>query len=237
MATREHVLWREISAALVEAPNVTKTLVEAVRERAGLRSGLLVRLSGEAAGSVEKKKLGCASAALELLELSLCLQEETSLAGMGVRPLEQFRVADFLYAKGLRMATELPTDVAREILDEACRLKSDRLPGRDLDWGEHVKDSEHAELEQAYRKWGRFAGVCCKVGAMLGRCEEEIREALIEYGYCVGMAVASEAGSAVFYRKKAVSCLSALPESEAKSLLLAVPDAFMLGKGREFLDV
>lgn len=231
MTTRENRLWGEMQAALCEAPGVTLQLVESWRDREGLYWGLLTWLSGEAAAAhpARTESLSCASVAVELLWLSQRLQEESPVAG--IRPLEQYRIADYLYAKGLSLTADLPSDVAREIAEEACRFKADRLLGNPDERG------EHAALELAYRKLGRWTAVCCKVGALLGACEERVREALVQYGFSLGMAVASEGGSAVLYRQKALSCLSALPSGEAKSLLRAVPDAFMLGKRRAFLDV
>ncbi|KEO81147.1 hypothetical protein [Tumebacillus flagellatus] len=238
MTTRENRLWREMQTALCEAPGVTLQLVENWRDHEGLCWGLLAWLSGEAASAhrMRKEALCRASVSLELLWLSQRLQEESPVSGVagtagGIRPLEQYRIADYLYAKGLSLTAGLPSEVAREIAEEACRFKADRLLWNPAEWG------EHAALELAYRKLGRWTAVCCKVGALLGACEERVREALIQYGFSLGMAVASDGGSAVLYRQKALSCLSALPDGETKSLLRAVPDAFMLGKGRAFLDV
>ncbi|WP_146201063.1 hypothetical protein [Tumebacillus permanentifrigoris] len=241
----------EIDRALGEAPLVVHRLADECAKQSGLRDGLLVWLAGEAVSTAprlhgDEACLGRAAAAMELLAWFIRLHGEVPPAS-GIGPLEQLLAGDFFYAKSLSLAAELPREVTLLYTELACSLTKERLRLRERSRG--PSRSMREELEQAFAKSGRWMATSCRIGALLGRGGAPVEEALTSYGFALGMAWHLDRTPTprredirpliASYRKRASSHLSALPESEAKLLLLQAPDGLpcLTEKRRAMLNV
>ncbi len=96
-------------------------------------------------------------------------------------------VGDYLYAKALKIASELKNPEVMEVITETTLLMSEGevMQLLNLD-NQELSEKEYEEV--IYRKTAVLISAACEVGAIIGRASGKQRECLKNYGFYLGMA-------------------------------------------------
>ena len=221
---RVQLVQKEMRGILLEARALPEWMVDDLFTEAGncLRA-LLVLVAGEAAHAVGDSLDNVMQAAISLELLYWANRLHDLLGDGGLRRrgawegwtgahggLDPVLLGDFLFTRGLTRVAKLPASVFRAFSDLTAQLILEKMYVRDGVFG-GLEATEREYLERTYVKSPVILATGCKVGAQLGGCPSEVKEALTTYGYSLGMALQiqqdlqeltkswARVGTAVFY--------------------------------------
>jgi octaprenyl-diphosphate synthase len=96
-------------------------------------------------------------------------------------------VGDYLYAKALRMASELSTSQAMDVITKTTLLMSEGEVLQLLNF-DRLSMSEEDYFEVIYRKTAVLMSACCEVGAIVSQASPEEQRVLSSFGCDLGLA-------------------------------------------------
>ena len=224
VSARLQLVQKEMRTILLSSRALPEWMVDDLfTEAESCLRALLVLVAGEAANAARESLDNVMQAAisLELLYWANRLHDLTGDEGLRRRGawegwtgahggFDPVLLGDFLFTRGLSQVAKLPASVFRAFSKLTAQLILEKVHVRDGVFG-GLETTEREYLERTYAKSPMILAIGCKVGAQLGGCPSEVKEALTAYGYSLGMALqiqqdlqdlmqsGARVGTAVFY--------------------------------------